>query len=54
MTGRSTEVEIDAARISAGGWTRETLAAWGVPWRTPKGWRRRLRLSAGITDVAAT
>lgn len=34
--------EIDAARTAAGGWTRETLAGWGVPWPPPKGWRARL------------
>jgi len=30
--------EVDAARTPAGGWTREQLAAWGVPWPPPKGW----------------
>ncbi|AXI91212.1 hypothetical protein SAM9427_36130 (plasmid) [Streptomyces sp. ETH9427] len=29
--------EIEAARTSAGGWKREQLAAWGVPWPPPKG-----------------
>jgi hypothetical protein len=37
-----TEAEIIAARTNAGGWTRETLARWGVPWPPPKGWRRAL------------
>jgi hypothetical protein len=37
-----TEDDISAARTSAGGWTRETLAQWGVPWPPPKGWRRVL------------
>lgn len=34
--------EIEAAQTPAGGWTREQLAAWGVPWPPPKDWRRRL------------
>ena len=34
--------EIDAARTERGGWTREQLAQWGVPWPPPKGWRQAL------------
>lgn len=34
-----TDEEIMAARSAAGGWTRETLASWGVPWRPPGGWK---------------
>lgn len=37
-----TPQEIDAARTPAGGWTREQLATWGVPWPPPKGWKDRL------------
>jgi hypothetical protein len=37
-----TDAEIEAARTPAGGWTREQLAAWGVPWPPPKGWRKNL------------
>lgn len=37
-----TEAEIDAARTPAGGWTKDQLAQWGVPWPPPKGWRKRL------------
>jgi hypothetical protein len=37
-----TEDEIDAGRSPAGGWTRDTLARWGVPWPPPKGWRQAL------------
>lgn len=44
-----TEQEIDAARAHAGGWTRETLAKWGVPWPPPKGWRKRL-IGGGRND----
>ncbi|RXR21563.1 hypothetical protein EQW78_17790 [Oerskovia turbata] len=38
----TTAAEIDAARTPAGGWTRATLAGWGVPWPPPKGWREAL------------
>lgn len=37
--------QIAAARTPAGGWTRETLAGWGVPWPPPSGWREGLRRS---------
>lgn len=37
-----TAEEIDAARTDNGGWTREQLSQWGVPWPPPKGWRRAL------------
>lgn len=41
-----TAAEINAARTAKGGWTRKTLAGWGVPWPPPKGWRQRL-IAAG-------
>lgn len=34
--------DIEAARSPAGGWSRQQLAAWGVPWPPPKGWKDRL------------
>lgn len=37
-----TEEQIDAGRTSKGGYTRATLAAWGVPWPPPTGWREAL------------
>ena len=37
-----TAEEIEAARTSRGGWTRQQLAVWGVPWPPPKGWKQRL------------
>lgn len=37
-----TPAEVAAARSPKGGWTKAQLAAWGVPWPPPKGWRRRL------------
>ena len=37
-----TEAQIEAGRSRKGGWTRAQLAAWGVPWPPPKGWRWQL------------
>lgn len=37
-----TEAEIDAEMTSKGGWTRESLAKWGVSWPPPKGWRKAI------------
>ncbi len=34
--------EIEAARTERGGWTRETLEGWGVPWPPPAGWLENL------------
>jgi hypothetical protein len=34
--------EIEAARTPAGGWSKETLAGWGVSWPPPKGWKKAL------------
>ena len=34
--------EIEAAKTENGGWTRATLASWGVRWPPPPGWRARL------------
>ncbi|MCX5401329.1 hypothetical protein [Streptomyces sp. NBC_00102] len=34
--------EVEAARTPAGGWKRDQLAAWGVPWHPPKGWKDEL------------
>ena len=34
--------EIEQAKTERGGWTRETLAKWGVAWPPPKGWKEAL------------
>jgi hypothetical protein len=34
--------EIEAKRTPNGGWTKETLKGWGVPWPPTKGWKQRL------------
>lgn len=33
---------IENCRSVRGGWSQATLAAWGVPWPPPKGWRQDL------------
>src|ERR1035437_2850464 len=33
---------IGQAKTERGGWTRETLAKWGVAWPPPRGWKRAL------------
>jgi hypothetical protein len=43
--------EIEAAKTPAGGWMRKQLAAWGVEWPPPKGWRKRL-LAQGKAGAA--
>jgi hypothetical protein len=40
--GSLTEADIEAGRSERGGWTREQLALWGVPYPPPKGWKARL------------
>lgn len=37
-----TRETIEAARSENGGWSRDQLAAWGVPWPPPKGWKQKL------------
>lgn len=37
-----TEAEIEAGRSSAGGFTRDTLKSWGVPWPPPRHWKKVL------------
>ncbi len=42
MTIIITEEEIELCKTQKGGWTKETLAQWGVPWPPPKGWKKTL------------
>lgn len=42
-----TEDEIMAAQTEAGGWTKATLAGWGVAWPPQKGWRKKI-ISEGV------
>lgn len=34
--------EVENARTPNGGYTREQLAKWGVPWPPPSGWKKKL------------
>ncbi len=49
--------EVAAACKGPGGWTKAQLAAWGVPYPPPKGWRaeleRRHRLGLGVEPLDA-
>jgi hypothetical protein len=42
VSSQPTFHEIDAAKTPKGGWTRETLARWGVPWPPPQNWLAEL------------
>lgn len=44
--------DIETAKTPRGGWSRETLAAWGVPWPPPSGWRRRLEHGDDFLEVS--
>ena len=37
-----TEADIEAKRSAKGGFTRSTLAEWGVPWPPPSGWKKAI------------
>lgn len=37
-----TAEEIEAGKSPKGGFTRDQLEKWGVPWPPPKGWKRKL------------
>ena len=49
--------EVAAASTNDAGWSRATLAEWGVPWPPPKGWKsdleRRWRERGGHDGRAA-
>jgi hypothetical protein len=47
---KPTAEEIEAAHTPAGGWTRDTLARWGVSWPPPKGWRKALLTEEGAAS----
>jgi hypothetical protein len=47
---RVSREEIEAGRSAAGGFTREQLAQWGVPWPPPAGWLRALLREEGGSE----
>ena len=46
-----TAEDIEAGRSDKGGWTRKTLATWGVPWPPPKGWQKRLLAATSFSNT---
>jgi len=50
MPIKLTAEEIDAAKTEKGAWDRATLAAWGIGWPPPKGWRQMLIDGAPIPE----
>jgi len=46
-----TREEIEAARSPKGGFTKETLARWGVPWPPPKGWMDALLAGKSMEEA---
>lgn len=45
---------IAAAMTPRGGWTKDQLAQWGVPWPPPKGWRQALERGEPIPPPSST
>lgn len=37
-----TKREIESSTTPRGGWTKEQLAKWGIPWPPPRGWKKKL------------
>jgi len=37
-----TEKDIVSKQTANGGWTKEQLAEWGVPWPVPSGWKQEI------------
>ena len=46
--------ELDAARTAGGGWDRDRLASWGVPWPPPRRWRQDLLQRRAVADLYST
>ena len=60
MVMKVTLEEIEAKKTAKGGWTKDTLHDWGIPWPPPKGWKqgliegRVLLWQAGAYEFEAT
>lgn len=37
-----THKQIEAVKTERGGWTKQQLSEWGVPWPPPKGWKEKI------------
>lgn len=42
ITAAVSNEEIEAAKTPKGGWKAKQLAAWGISWPPPHGWRKKL------------
>lgn len=40
-----THKQIEAVKTERGGWTKQQLSEWGVPWPPPKGWKEKIAAS---------
>lgn len=49
-----TQKKIDAEMTANGGWTKATLAEWGVAWPPPKGWRKALIEADALKETKGT
>jgi hypothetical protein len=52
MAAKITEREILAGMTKKGGFTRDQLAKWGVPFPPPKGWKKALLQGKPISGEA--
>jgi hypothetical protein len=48
-----TAEEIEARQSPKGGYTKATLASWGVPWPPPSGWKQALIAGLPLPDGLA-
>lgn len=48
-----TREQINAGKSEKGGWTRETLAGWGIGWPPPRGWKDALLDGKEIANTAS-
>lgn len=46
--------EIEAKKTKNGGWTKDTLAEWGVSWPPEKGWKQRIIEAGAATQSDKT
>ena len=42
MAIRLDKLDIEMRATALGGFTKETLEGWGVPWPPPRGWKKAL------------
>lgn len=52
MAKKVSKEEIEEKRSKNGGWSKEVLTEWGVPWPPPKHWKRALILGWPMPETA--